>query len=267
MSYSYHLSFLEGKMTPQLFMERVAALNLKAAEWCHFPCHEPGHVDWEQVKLLDSLGREKGIINSVAGFASLLVRDEDRKRMLDMVRTQLDVSKLIGAKRLRFHGMAEMELGIGVQAPLKVCLDNLKLIAELGEQYGIVIALENHMDFRTEDFRYFFEHVSSPYLRINLDTGNHLPLLEDVVAFAREFSDKIVSCHLKGVRFVWRDYGAVLTSCKPWQSLVNLSTILNILAKCRHDVTVHIEVVAMNNEDEDVLVGEYARFLEKSIAS
>jgi sugar phosphate isomerase/epimerase len=248
-------------------MARLDELQLKSAEWCHFPCHEPSKVDWEQVNLLDRLGREKGISNSVAGFAPLLARGEDRNRLLDMVRTQLDISRHIGAKRMRFHGMAEVELGIGVRPPREVCLDNLKRVVEMGEQNGIVIALENHMDFHTDDFRYFFEHIDSPFFRINLDTGNHLPIFEDVIAFAREFSDRIVSCHFKGVRFVWKDYGAVLLSCKPEDSLVNLSEMIDILSRCPQDVETHIEVVAMNSRDEDVLVGDYATFLQARIPS
>lgn len=248
-------------MTPNKFIDRVAELNLKSAEWCHFPCHEPGKVDWEQVKLLDRLGRGIGITNSLAGFAPLLSTGKNVDIMLEMVRTQLEVSQFINSRRLRFHGMVETDLGIGTQAPREICLENLKRIVELGEKHDIIIALENHMDFNLYDFRYFFERIDSPFLKINLDTGNFLPLFEDVEVFAKEFSDKIVSCHLKGVRFVWRDYGAILTSCKPEDSLVDLTAILKILSTCEQDIIVLIEVVAMNSNDEDFWVGEYAKFL------
>jgi len=267
MSYSYHLSFPEGKMTPQRFMERAHELNLKSTEWCHFPCHEPGKVDWDQVKLLNKLGREMGIKNSISGFAPLLVQGEDREYMLKMVETQLEVTKFIGANRLRFHGMTERELGIGLPAPLDICLDNLKRIVELAEKSKIVIALENHIDFRIADFRYFFDRIDSPYLKINLDTGNLLPLFEDVITFAEEFNDKIVSCHFKGVRFVWKDYGAVLTSCNVSDSIVNLDKILKILVSCPQEIVAHVEVVAMESQDEDLLVEDHVRFLNEFIYS
>jgi len=265
MSYSYHLSFPEVKMTPQRLMERVSELKLQSVEWCHFPCHEPGKVDWDQVNLLDKLGREKGIKNSIAGFAPLLSEGKRRKYMLECVRTQLDVSKFIGAKRMRFHGKTEMDLGIGEQAPLEICLDNLKRVVELGEANDIIIALENHMDFRITDFRYFFDHIDSPYFKINLDTGNSLPIQEDVIQFANEFSENIISCHFKGVNYVWRDYGAVLTSCKPEKSLIDLNKILNILSKRNQDIYTHVEVVAMDSENEDILVEEYANYLNNFI--
>ena len=261
MSYSYHLSFPEGKITNERFMERADELNLKSVEWCHFPCHEPGKVDWEQVKLLDKIGREKGIKNSISGFAPLLAQGSDRDYMLKMAQTQLEVSKFIGADRLRFHGMAEIELGIGIQAPLEICLDNLKRVVEQAEKAGITIALENHIDFTIADFRFFFDAIDSPFLKINLDTGNFLPLFEDVIAFAEEFKDKIISCHFKGMRFTWKDYGAVLTSCKVKDSIMNLEMLLKILASCQQTIYAHVEVVAMDSQDEDRLVEDHAKFL------
>jgi len=77
MSYSYHHCFGQGAMTPEGLIARCMELGLRSLEWCHFPCHEPGAVDWEQVRTLDRLGREHGIENSVAGFAPLLAEGRD----------------------------------------------------------------------------------------------------------------------------------------------------------------------------------------------
>jgi len=261
MSYSYHLSWAEGTMAPERFMDRAAELGLRSTEWCHFPCHSPGQVDWDQVHLLKRLGDERGIKCQVSGFAPLLAEGEDRKLLLDMVRTQLEVSRTIGARQLRFDGMLNHRMRIGDQAPLDLCTDNLKRVVELAEEAGITIALEDHMDFRAADFRHFLGELPSPRLAITLDTGNLVPVGEDSVAFAAEFSPRITNCHLKGVHYVFRDYGAVLTSGKPEHSIVDLRAILQVLAACEHEVTVHIEVVAMDSMDEDRLVGEYAGFL------
>jgi sugar phosphate isomerase/epimerase len=263
MTYSYHLSVAEGKLSPHRLMDRVEELGLKSTEWCHFPCQEPGNVDWDQVRLLDGLGRKKGIRNSVAGFAPLLAQGDERAYMIDKVRTQLEVSRFIGARRLRFHSEVENTLGIGAQAPLDLCIDNLKRVVELGEEAGVVIALENHMDFRIADFRVIYNEIDSPFLAVNLDTGNLLPLYEDVVSFARLFSDRIASCHFKALRFVWRDYGAVLTSCMPEHSLIDLHTILTILTASPREIPVHVEVVAMRSEDEDPLVAAIAGYVHR----
>jgi sugar phosphate isomerase/epimerase len=208
----------------------------------------------------------RGIDCSLAGFAPLLAEGSQREKMLAMLRTQMEVSRHIGATRLRFHGMAERELGIGTPVPRERCLDNLRRVVALAEEFQVVIALENHMDFRTVDFRYFFQHISSPYLWVNLDTGNQLPLFEDTIAFAREFADRIASCHLKGCRFVWQDFGAVLTSCPPRASLVDLTALLELLARTPRNIPTHIEVVAMTSDEEDSLVRQYAEFMRAFLA-
>jgi len=266
MTYSYHHSIREGRMSAERLCERCSELGLQSMEWCHFPCHEPGKVDWPQVEALSREAGARGVDCSLAGFAPLLATGSHRERMLAMLRTQLEVSRHIGARRLRFHGMAELELGIGIPVPRERCLDNLRRVVALGEEFQVAIALENHMDFRMVDFRYFFEHISSPYLWINLDTGNQLPLFEDTIAFAREFADRIASCHFKGCRFVWQDFGAVLTSCPPRASLVDLTALLELLARTPRSIPTHIEVVAMTSDEEDPLVSQYAEFMRAFVA-
>ena len=128
MSYSYHLSWGEGRMTPERFMDRAAELGLRSTEWCHFACHSPGQVDWEQVHRLKSLADERGLRCYVSGFAPLLAEGEERQVLLGMVRTQLEVSQVIGAEQLRFDGMLNHRLRIGQPAPLDLCTENLSHI-------------------------------------------------------------------------------------------------------------------------------------------
>jgi len=261
MSYSYHLSWASGAMTPRRFMHRAAELGLRTVEWCHFPCHAPGQVDWDQVHLLKGLGDELGIACQVSGFAPLLASEDERDQLEGMVATQLEVSRAIGARVLRFDGMLNSQMHIGDQAPMALCTDNLKRVVEMGQEADIAIALEDHMDFRAGDFRHFLSQIDSPYLGITLDTGNLMPVQEDAVAFAREFALRIINCHLKGVGYVFEDYGAVLTSVEPERSIVDLRVILQVFAQQPQDITVQIEVVAMEAEGEDPLVGQYAEFL------
>ena len=263
MSYSYHLSILEGKINGRDFMNRADKFDMKSTEWCHFPCHEPGKVDWAQVKLLHGMGVAKNMKCSISGFAPLLSSGSDRDDMLKMVDTQIEVSKAINSNRLRFHGMTEIELGIGPRPDIERCTDNLKRVVEKGEKADIVIALENHMDFSIEDFRHFFMQIDSPFLKVNLDTGNFIPLGEDVLVFTEEFADRIISCHFKGLKYVWKDYGAVLTSCHPDESIVPLTQIMNRLSQCRHNIDLHVEVVAMESTSEDALVTTYVEYLKK----
>ena len=266
MTVSYNHSLRAGKISPSFMIERAQELGLKSTEWCHFPCHEPGKVDWDQVRLLDRLGRERGIMNSIAGWAPLLAEDDRREVLLGRVKIQLEVSKFIGADRLRFHSSIESEIGIGTQPPMQLVIENLNRVIELAEEVGVTIALENHGDLRIADFRCIFEAIDSPFLGINLDTGNFVPLQEDVVAFAREFKDKIVSCHFKAVHYIWTTQGIILTSCRVRDSLVDLRAILDVLHESNRTIPAHVEVIPLNFEEEDPLVTELAVYVHAYLA-
>jgi len=60
---------------------------------------------------------------------------------------------------------------------------------------------------------------------MNLDTGNHLPLGEDVIEFASKFRQQILSCHFKNVHYVCCDHGAVLTGILVKYSIIDLTKI------------------------------------------
>src|SRR3954451_3242526 len=51
----------------------------------------------------------------------------------------------------------------------------------IAEQQGIRLAVENHIDFTSDEMLCLLEAVDSPYLGINFDTGNFLRLLDDPV--------------------------------------------------------------------------------------
>jgi hypothetical protein len=48
-------------------------------------------------------------------------------------------------------------------------------------------------------------------------------------------------------------------------SIVDLTAIVDVLASCQQEIAVHVEVVAMNSIDEDLLVADHASFLHNFI--
>ncbi len=74
-------------------------------------------------------------------------------------------------------------------------------IIEVAEAHRIVINIEPHGYFTTKpDFMArMLRFCDSPYLRMNLDTGNTFIAGEDPVAFARRFLDRVTHLHVKDV--------------------------------------------------------------------
>lgn len=74
-------------------------------------------------------------------------------------------------------------------------------IIEVAEAYRITINIEVHGYFTTNPDRMaaMLEFCDSPYLRMNMDTGNTFIAGQDPVAFCERFKDKVNHVHVKDV--------------------------------------------------------------------
>ena len=74
-------------------------------------------------------------------------------------------------------------------------------ILEVAEAYEITVNIELHGYFTTkpELMAKMLAFADSPYLRLNLDTGNTFIAGQDPVAFCRRFQDRVNHVHVKDV--------------------------------------------------------------------
>ena len=98
---------------------------------------------------------------------------------------------------LRF-GHFSTETPIGVQ--IDRMIDNLSKLVVDAEKCGIVLAFENHMDYRISEIVQVVEGVASPWLRINYDFANSLSVVEDQVEAARLAAPYVAMAHLRDMR-------------------------------------------------------------------
>ena len=74
-------------------------------------------------------------------------------------------------------------------------------IVEAAERYQMIIDIEPHGYYTTkpEFMEKMLAFVDSPYLRMNMDTGNTFIAGQDPVAFLNKFKDKVSHVHIKDV--------------------------------------------------------------------
>jgi sugar phosphate isomerase/epimerase len=74
-------------------------------------------------------------------------------------------------------------------------------IMEVAERYKMIIDIEPHGYYTTkpEFMEKMLAFVDSPYLRMNMDTGNTFIAGQDPVAFLQKFKDKVSHVHVKDV--------------------------------------------------------------------
>lgn len=77
---------------------------------------------------------------------------------------------------------------------------NFARVTDHAEKIGIVMALENHADYRCSELAQVLNYVDSPFLKANLDTGNPVNVIEDPVEAARSVASHTIMVHLKDYR-------------------------------------------------------------------
>jgi len=76
-----------------------------------------------------------------------------------------------------------------------------RVVLEWAERYKIIINVEPHGPYTTnpDTMEQILSFYDSPYLRMNMDTGNVFIAGQDPVKFLKRFRDKVSHCHIKDV--------------------------------------------------------------------
>jgi sugar phosphate isomerase/epimerase len=125
----------------------------------------------------------------------------------------------------------------------------LKRAVAVAEDNGVTLAIENHIDFTSEEIIRILEGVGSDNLKVNFDTGNALRLFEDPVQAARNLAPYCVSTHTKDIAF--RKGGMPMERFTSWpsvpagQGLIDLPAIAKILDEAGFEGSLAIEMDLM----------------------
>ena len=72
-----------------------------------------------------------------------------------------------------------------VDVQIERAIANFRSLMPVCEKHGVVLAFENHLDYRISEIVQVVEAVDSPWLRINFDTANPISVIEDPMDAAR----------------------------------------------------------------------------------
>lgn len=263
MSFSFHLAWEHHHITWAETLQKALDHGLRSIEWCGPPFADPDAFDPDLIRSLRREADRHGVRCQVSGWAPLLATGDEQRQVERHIDVQLESSRLFGARVLRMAETWDPAMRINIPRPLPVVVANLGRVVAAGERAGIVIALEDHLDFRLPEFQSILREIDSPFLQVTLDTGNLLPVQEDAVAFCDALAERIVNVHLKGVEYFWTDAGAVLTGTPPGRSVVDLRAILRRLRRVPREIPLHIEGQCMREDQEDEMLRSHVAFLRE----
>ncbi|MCW4026808.1 MAG: sugar phosphate isomerase/epimerase, partial [Candidatus Bathyarchaeota archaeon] len=172
-AYSYRDYLKDGKMSYEDFTEEAHSLGLDGVELTLYwiPSEQPTYF-----RNLKRIGLVRGLSISGAGIRTNFCTPDasEREKAVKSVEKGLDFARELGAPCLRVFAGYIPE-GHTVEDAVEWTVQALKRCADIAEDRGIVIAMENHggVTAKADNVIEIVEGVGSPWVRVNLDLGNY----------------------------------------------------------------------------------------------
>ncbi len=182
-------------MADFLFFAKELDVDGVSLESCFFPSFEK---EWfiDLKAQLDEYGFDRVY---AWGHPDGLEAGKNREAFDDMI-AQIPNAQLIGADVMRVVASSLMFRFEPHGPQIDTLVDWFKEAVIVAEEYGVKLAFENHIDYTADECVEILDRVDSPYLGLNLDTGNFLRLLDDPVDGARKLADRVYATHIKDLK-------------------------------------------------------------------
>jgi 3-oxoisoapionate decarboxylase len=203
-SYCYHRFFgevypdqkpPEKNMTMHDFLMRAKELKVDGVslESCFFP----KNVDQAWFKDLKARLDDYKFDRVYAwGHPDGLERGQNWTAYEEMV-AGIPNAKAIGADVMRVVGSSLMFRHEPHGPQIKALVEMFKKAVKVAKDNGVKLAVENHIDFTSDEILQLLELVDSEYFGLNFDTGNFLRLLDDPIKGMEKLAPYVLATHVK----------------------------------------------------------------------
>ena len=235
------------RINAQQLMDQVLAANLQGVE---IPV---SLLKDEDVASVAQAARAQGLFITLAagGYTIEPLREAIQlgaQLGAETVRTVVGGAKIGGDRR---------PLAGRWQPFLQDVLAHLKEATAIAEQSGVNLAVENHQDLASEELLWLCESIASARFGITLDTGNPLATAEEPLDYFRRVAPYVKNVHLKDYSLYLSEEGYRLVRCPLGQGGIDFPALFKILSLSCPNVTMSIELGALEARHIRVLADDY----------
>jgi len=163
-----------------------------------FSPHIPLHSDPLKLKqYLDSLGLRMSQLDAAYPMSC----PEGQYRGIGYTLRAIQFAKAVGCPCVDTTDGARKPEGYTDEEVMALIKQYYRVVLEWAARYEIIINVEPHGPYTTnpDTLERILSFFDSPYLRLNLDTGNTFIAGQDPVKFLQRFRHKLSHCHIKDV--------------------------------------------------------------------
>jgi sugar phosphate isomerase/epimerase len=274
-SYCYHRYF--GEVYPDQedpgtrwtfvdFVNRAGDLGVDGVslESCFFPSLDEGFFS-EVKAALD----ERGLQRVLAwGHPDGLEGGRNQAAWREM-NALIPKARSMGADIMRIVASSLMFRYEPHEPQIEAIVKMLGQSARIAEDHGVVLAIENHIDYSSAEILQILERVGSAALKVNFDTGNALRMMENPVAAAKHLGPHIVAVHAKDMeacRHVAPEEWYFFSSVPVGTGLIDMPGVVRALKDAGFTGVLAVESDHhKDNQDEDRLVAQSVAYLKKLV--
>ena len=168
-------------------------------------------------------------------------------------------AKAIGADVMRVVGSSLMFRFEPHEPQLEKLASMFKKAVKEAEAQGVKLAIENHIDYNSDEILWLLKEVNHPTFGVNFDSGNFLRVLDDPVKAMEKLAPYVMATHIKDMLPVkgvsvdeWYFFSCVPTG----KGLIDNQRIAQLLVDHNYDSFFAVET--------DTLHPDYA-FREKEV--
>jgi sugar phosphate isomerase/epimerase len=259
----------EKSMTLEDFLEyaRGLAVDGVSLESCFFPSVQPSHLA-EISAMLDSYGLDRVY---AWGHPDGLEGGTNEDAYNEMIRS-FDHAQAIGAKVMRVVGSSLRFRNEPHGPQLERLTRMFRKAVRIAEEYGIRMAVENHIDFNGQEMLALLRSVDSPFLGINFDTGNFVRLLDDPVQAMDTLAAYTYATHIKDLKIqrgVPANEWYFFSSAPVGDGVVDNAKLIEKLSRSGFDGLLAVETDFLHPDyrnDEHAAVGASVKELRRLVA-
>jgi len=272
-SYCYHRYFGEvypdqtdpGKRwTFHDFIHRAVDLKVDGVslESCFFDSFEDAYLT-DMKAVLDARKLERVL---AWGHPDGLEAGRNEQAWAEM-NTLIPKARRLGADVMRIVA-SSLKFRFEPHAPqIEAVVKMLKASVTIARDHGVVLALENHIDYTSAEILEILERVGSDWLKVNFDTGNTLRMMENPVAAARRLGPHTVATHTKDLdacRHVPPEEWYFFSSVPVGTGLIDMPGVVKALQESGYTGVLAVETDHhKDHQDEDQLVARSIAYLKE----
>jgi sugar phosphate isomerase/epimerase len=174
---------------------------IDGVSWIHGLGYQPHVALYEDPILLRQKMDRHGVRFSQVDAAFPLSGKDGPLRGVPYVMKAIAWAAQIGCPNVDTTDGLHAPIGLNDEEALDLMKREYEQILEVAEAHRIVVNIEPHGYFTTKPdlMARMLAFCASPYLRMNMDTGNTFIAGQDPVAFLQRFIDKVSHVHVKDV--------------------------------------------------------------------